>query len=297
MTAPCFEAANPTSHRHSAGEKQLKERFQKIHGHTLDTSNPQSFSEKLYCRMIAVNRAGDRVMSKLSDKFRVRNYVERRIGGAHLAKLLWHGTDVQAVPFETLPEKYMIKANHGSAMNRLVRGEIDRASVVKEMARWMNSDFASQYGEHHYDAILRQIVIEEMLDDGQEDGPLDYRFWCFDGKIETIQVDNNSHSINPFYDSDWKRIPGGYRPKAREVEIDRPANFEEMKVLASRLSRGIDFVRVDLYSLKERVVFGELTFTPTAGVAIFKPSSWETRLGDAWRFDDRPLEFRESFRS
>jgi hypothetical protein len=159
----------------------------------------------------------------------------------------------------------------------------------------MDTDFSQHTYEYQYHDIVRQILIEEMLDDGEEDGPLDYRFWCFDGKIEVIQVDNNSHSINPFYDPIWQRIPGGYRTGVRETVIGRPENLEEMMSVASRLSRGIDFVRVDLYDLKNRIVFGEMTFTPKAGKAKFDPPSWEDRLGEAWHYDKRRLELRESF--
>lgn len=246
--------------------------------------------------MIVINRRGDRMMTELADKFRARAFAERRIGKDHLSRLLWQGTDPRLIPFDHLPDTYMIKANHGSAMNYPVRGNVDRTAAIETLTKWLETDYSLGWDECHYRNIERRVLIEETLDDGHDDGPLDYRFWCFDGNVAVVQVDNKPHSINPFYDGNWKRIEGGYRLKAREVEIERPPNFEEMLSIASRLSRGIDFVRVDLYDLKNRIVFGEMTFVPMAGTAVFNPPSWESRLGELWHYDKRPLELRESFR-
>lgn len=276
-------------------ERSLRRKFFKSRGYRLNTRAPRSFSEKLFCRMIAVNRHDDRVMTYLSDKLRVRDFVAHRVGKSYLADLLWHGTDIRSAPFDVLPDEYMIKANHGSKMNLLVRRDTERETIFDHASKWMKTDFGSMHGEFHYYGIDRRLLIEEILDDGHQGGPLGYRMFCFDGAVEVIQVDDNSHSINPFYDRTWKRVAGGYRTNAREVDIERPPNFDEMIDVASRLSHGIDFVRVDVYNLKGRIILGEMTFTPVAGNARFNPASWESWLGECWRFDARPLELREGF--
>lgn len=237
--------------------------------------------------MIELNRFSDARMTRLSDKFRVRAYVEERVGAGYLAGLLWHGADPRAIPFDDLPAAYMIKTSHGSGQCIPVRGEANRGDVAARLDAWLGENFYFYTRERQYLDIEPRILVEEMLDDGQPDGPLDYRFWCFDGRVEMIQVDNSSYTINPFYGLDWQRIPGGYRPKARDVEIKRPSNLDEMVRVAARLAKDIDFVRVDLYNLKGRIVFGEMTFTPMAGYGKFYPESWESSVGAMWRFKRR----------
>jgi hypothetical protein len=139
--------------------------------------------------------------------------------------------------------------------------------------------------EYHYYAIPRRILIEQFLDDGEEDGPLDYKFWCFHGHPEAIQVDNHSHNINPFYDTNWKKIPMCYRESYNDCEIKEPLNIQEMLRVASALSSDFDFVRVDLYNLQGKIYFGELTFTPLAGRLNFKPDTWNRYLGQKWNFE------------
>ena len=51
-----------------------------------------------------------------------------------------------------------------------------------------------------------------------------------------------------------------------------------MKNLAEKLSKGIDFVSVDLY-FPDKIVFGELTLHPAAGHGKFVPKSFDLELG------------------
>ena len=126
-----------------------------------------------------------------------------------------------------------------------------------------------------------------MLNDGEKLGPLDYRLWCFQGVPHAIQVDNNAHGINPFYDSDWKKLDLSYRAEFEDADIAKPVNLSEMLTVASKLAEGIDFVRVDLYNARGRVFFGELTFTPVGGNVKFNPESWDLALGQAWTLQDK----------
>jgi hypothetical protein len=52
--------------------------------------------------------------------------------------------------------------------------------------------------------------------------------------------------------------------------------------LAQRLAAGTDFVRVDLYQLADRIVFGELTNYPAGGDSPFQPESFNTVFGAPW---------------
>jgi TupA-like ATPgrasp len=65
-------------------------------------------------------------------------------------------------------------------------------------------------------------------------------------------------------------------------EIRQPKNFDEMLSIASRLANDFDFVRVDLYNIHGRTIFGEMTFAPVAGSLKFEPESWDLILGEKW---------------
>ena len=50
--------------------------------------------------------------------------------------------------------------------------------------------------------------------------------------------------------------------------------------LAKKLSEGINFVRIDFYETDHGIYFGEMTFTPAAGIAVYDPPEWNEKLGD-----------------
>ena len=49
--------------------------------------------------------------------------------------------------------------------------------------------------------------------------------------------------------------------------------------LAECLSKGISFVRVDLYSIDNKIYFSEFTFSPCGGMMRFDPEQWDGILG------------------
>lgn len=63
-----------------------------------------------------------------------------------------------------------------------------------------------------------------------------------------------------FYDMDFTPLYIDHGYKRFTPEYDKPEGFDEMKRLASVLSEGVPFVRVDFYNVHGKVYFGEFTF-------------------------------------
>lgn len=271
----------PLFPRHE-GEKKLLSRFEKIHGRPFDEKRIETFSEKLLQQMLSVNRTGNRTFTRLADKYLVREYVEKQIGAEYLVTLIWSGKDPKQIPFESLPKKCVIKTNHGSGGNIVATPEIDKNKAIRTLSEWLGKNYYWVANEYHYFQIPPRILVEEFLDDGIQDGPLDYRVWCFNGVPEFIQVDNSKHSINNFYDTTWKKLDIRYREDMKEMELEKPKNLPKMLFVAEQLSMGIDFVRVDLYNIDGRIYFGEMTFTPVGGHMKFKPDFWDKKIGEKW---------------
>jgi len=280
--------------RRLQAEKVLKATYETTFGRKLDCRNPQTFTAKMFRRMISINRNDNPEFSELADKYLARGYVARKLGDEYLVKLIWHGTDPRKIPFETLPDRCVIKTNHGSGGHWIVEGAVDREKVIKHFDKALKENYYWRARENQYYRIAPRILVEEFIDDGEPHGPLDFRFWCFNAVPELIQVDNHAHNINPFYDRNWNKLDLSYRSHFQDVQIAKPHNLNQMLAAASALAEGFDFVRVDLYSAKGRIYFGELTFTPRAGIFKFKPESWDLILGEKWA--DEPARPRTGFR-
>ena len=65
------------------------------------------------------------------------------------------------------------------------------------------------------------------------------------------------------------------------------SKFEEMKKLASILSKDIPHVRVDFYEIDNSVYFGELTFYTGSGFIPFDDEKWNTFLGNMIQINDK----------
>ena len=110
-----------------------------------------------------------------------------------------------------------------------------------------------------------------------------YKIFCFNGKPMYIQVDFGrftKHERN-LYSTDWKYMGfASLYPTNADRVIECPVCLEEMLTIAATLSKGIPFVRVDLYVIGARIYFGELTFYHGSGYERFTPEEWDRKLGD-----------------
>jgi TupA-like ATPgrasp len=268
--------------RRAEGERILRGRFAQIHGSMLDLKNANTFTEKVYRRMIETNRDGIPTFTRLADKYLAREHVRETIGAEYLVPLIWSGEDPRQIPFDHLPPKSIAMTNHGSGGNIVLEHPIDRDLIIKKMHDGLSQNFYWAQREFQYYEIEPRVMVEEFIDDDHPDGPLDYRFWCFNGKAEAIQVDNNSHSLNAFYTTTWNLTDCTYRNTTGIRQAKRPDNLGELLSVAERLSSPFDFVRIDLYSVKGKTYFGEFTFTPTAGCNKFDPLHWDLYFGEKW---------------
>ncbi len=149
---------------------------------------PRSFSEKLVRRKL---RRAPPIWSELSDKVKVRQHIAARVGDQFLNPLHLVTADPDEIDFATLPDRFVVKASHGSGWNVIVS---DRSSIsVDEIRGRCRNWLASRYGvtthESWYASIPPRILIEHFMTDATHGVPLDFKFWVFHGVVEFVQVD------------------------------------------------------------------------------------------------------------
>lgn len=268
-------------------ERKIRERYRTYYRKDLDTRSPIGFREKVFCRIIDINNNGNRLFTELSDKYRVRSFVESRIGPDFLVPLLWSGKNPDKIPFDFLPSQCIAKTNHGCGGNVIIRKDSDRAEIIDSIRSWLRYDYYWADYEYHYHSIERLVVIEQLLIDPVHGAPLDYKFWCFDGKPHIIQVGDSKKSFQSIYSTDWRKLGFKCRPKLESPVIEKPINLQLMLEICEKLSHDFDFVRVDLYNISGQIYFGEMTFTPAGGHFQFDPEHWNEEIGKLWNFDTR----------
>ncbi|EHH2491121.1 glycosyltransferase [Vibrio parahaemolyticus] len=261
--------------------------FFKNHGYELNLKTPKTFSEKLYFRKYYGNFDN---MALFADKFKVRNYVAQKVGEQYLIPLLGVYRNFSQDDWDNLPEKFVLKSNHGSGPSHLQivtnKSKEDVNGVVKKFKNALKESFGIIKQEPFYARIDKVIIAEQYL---ESEGltPNDYKFHCFRDKI-FIQVDSDRYEGHKrsIFDVNWNKMNFRLDSKFPEVgECSAPDNLNEMLEVAKKLSEDFDYIRVDLYSVQGKVYFGELTQTHGNGTEDFKPSFVDREWGDYWILD------------
>lgn len=261
----------------------------RVFGRFPNLANPQLFSEK----MQHLKLVRDERMPGLVDKVRVKNFVANTLGEEWLIPTLWHGEHLTADILRDLPKPAVVKANHSSAQVRFVTANSNLSSVAREANAWLNYDHHVVHREWAYGNVQRELLIEPFIGRGQ--APDDYKFWVFDGAVRFIQVDHSrfSRHTRQFYSPSWKRLDLKMNYPDAPANAPAPEHLEHMLEAASKLAEGFRFVRVDLYDTPQRPLFGEMTFSPEAGLCRFEPAGFDLELGESWSYPKRTNEAQQ----
>ncbi len=238
----------------------------------LNLKNPQTFNEKLM-KLKLERYEGDPLIKKCVDKYSVRSYVAEQGCSDILIPLLGVWNNPKLIPFERLPQQFVLKCNHGCGYNIICtdKDSFNVAHANKMLYKWLHEDFWRKFGESNYKAIEKKIICESFIGTDSMSVPIDYKFYCFHGIAKYVMACCERNSGNPtffFFDRDWKlvRINHDGIKAPSDFSIPKPEHLEKMFFYADKLSQPFPFVRVDLYETGSNIYFGEMTFTPSAAL-------------------------------
>lgn len=269
---------------------------------------PITLNQKIRLHM-AFSR--DPRLTRMADKLAVRHLVEQRVGKQYLTELLgvFERSDAVLAP-GAYPRRCALKATHGSgatllvddalvpgvgvvprprplfpwdANARLHPDDIEPRALGRLLDAWLRSDYSRLKAEWAYRDVPRRIIVEELLDAAGEP-PADYKFWCVNGTVRFLQVDEDrfGRHTRSVHLPDGTPLPATIRYPAPESQPTLPPVLNEMVGVAEVLAEGFDFVRVDLYALPGRIVVGELTNYPGGGMERMRPAALLSGLASDW---------------
>lgn len=253
-------------------------------GGKLNLKNPQTFNEKLNWLKLHDKNP---LYTKLVDKFEVKAYVAKVIGEEYIIPTLGLYKKFDDIIFDQLPNKFVLKCTHDSEGIVIVKDKnrFDVVQAKQKIERALSYNYFVIGREWPYKNIEPRIIAEQYMEDKETGELRDYKFFCFDGDVKALFIasDRFNNDINThfdFFDADFNRLPFTQGNPNSDVLPAKPVNFDLMKELASKLSKGIPHVRVDLYEINGKVYFGELTFYHFSGMVPFNPPQWDRIFGD-----------------
>ena len=149
--------------------------------------------------------------------------------------------------------------------------------------------------EWPYKNVKRRIIAEKYMEDSKTAELRDYKFFCFDGVAKALFIATERQKAGEevkfdFFDMNFNHLDLRQGHPNAAICPDKPLKFDEMRVLAEKLSEGIPQVRVDFYEVDGKVYFGELTFSHFAGMVPFEPEEWDYKLGEWITLPERNFE-------
>ena len=218
--------------------------------------------------------------TEIVDKILLRNYSEKILGKNICAPILKIYNDIDEIKLEELPDKFVLKCNHGSGMNIICedKSRFDLEKAKQKLRNWMGINYGLQGFEYQYMNIRKKVFAEKFL----VHDIADYKFNCFNGEPKFIRVKKhiNGINLNNIYNLNWTltNLDLKYLDFVRvpEIKIPKPVNLEKMINYARLLSSKFCFCRVDFYEVDGKVYLGELTFIPFNGFMNY--NNQETRI-------------------
>ncbi len=205
--------------------------------------------------------------------------------------MFWVYKNAKEIDFDSLPNQFVIKATHGWKMNIICKDKtsFDPNSASLLLDEWSRINHFDKGREWAYKNIPPRIICEKYLENREQQELLDYKFYCFNGVPHVVFVCEGRFSAEEVrytaYNMEWE-IQDIYKGKPGcKQEFEQPENFNEMIEVATKLSKGFPFVRIDLYSIENKAIFGEFTFYPDSGFVPFTPDKYNYIFGEKFIID------------
>lgn len=238
----------------------------------VNIENPIYFSEKmLWLKYNLYNKSS--LVAQCYNKYEVRNYIKSKGLECILNELYGAWDNIEDIPWEHLPDEFVMKISNGYAGHVFKRKNIlfNIEKAKKTLKNTMNkySYYYKITGDLFVGGTKQKIICERLLHSNYGyTAPEDYKFYCFNGIPRYVEFLSNRHGssdysykevfvdieLNDRHDLEAEATPGTFTA---------PNCYQEMLRIAKILSEDFPFVRVDLYVENDKPIFGELTFTPT----------------------------------
>jgi len=257
----------------------LIEWFMDKSGRNINLDNPKTLSEKV--QWLKLNDSTP-LKTELADKVKVKPWLARTLGKEVTPATLGVFERYEDIDFDALPDKFVMKCNHGADYNLVVtdKSELDHKKLTIQFNKWLNTNHAFVNGfELHYNDVPRRILVEEYLELDKEFE--DIKIFCFNGepRIILVRTEVDGKFSKAYYNVNWELLPFKEIGVAQSPYVPPPPALPEMLDISRQVSADFALVRVDFMLSHGRPILGELTFTPMTGIFYFEDETLDARLG------------------
>ena len=273
---------NPESYAKISDKRAVRAKYYTIFGTYPNLRNPKTFNEKLQWLKL-YDRRPEYV--EMVDKYDVKRYIAEKVGEEFVVPTLGVWDRAEDIDFDSLPDRFVLKGTHDSASVIICtdKSKFDREAALRELSSCLKKSQFLVGREWPYKNVKPRIIAEPYLVDESGKELKDYKVCCFNGKADYLDLHFgrfSQHKKN-HYDFGWNPMYfSAGSPTDYSIDFARPQRLDDMKRVSETLSCGIPFLRVDFYSIYDRIYVGELTFFPGSGFNKFDPPEMDLKFGE-----------------
>ncbi len=264
-------------------------------GRILHLKHPKRYTEKLQWYKLYYHNP---LMVRCVDKYDVRSYVKRLGLNCILNECYGVYERAEDVDFNELPNKFVIKDTLGGGGNSVIickdKSSFDISECRKKMNKWVHEKKVKSGGREwpYYCGKQNRIIVEKFIDCNDL---IDYKMFCFNGKYVFMEVlADRTLGVTvkeAIYNRSFKKLNVvELCEEFLERDIPKPKNYDKMIEIAERLANPFPMVRVDLYNIHGKIIFGELTFFDASGYTGFSPDSFDYWAGNKFILPQKEVE-------
>jgi hypothetical protein len=243
---------------------------------------------------------------QLRHKLLAKNYTREKVGDKYVVKTYAVYDKIDDIDIDALPNSFVIKAVIGGMGRQVLivknKLKITQSELLKKLASF---DF-SHWKDSFQRLTKNRFIAEEYLEDANENGINDFKFFCSMGCVICCRVhetnkqdclESDAKSMSFYSVPDWNFIPARQniigenidKSHAINMNIKRPEKLDEMLKLAEKLAKELPLARIDLYDCNSRVLVGEITISPGHGCAPIKPAKYDFEFGSHVKFPEHKI--------
>ena len=160
-----------------------REFIMKLHGKFYNDSNITTIQDKL--NWLTIHENPD-IKTNIVDKILLHEYSKKILGKDICVPIIKIYNNSDEINLNELPEKFVLKCNHGSGMNIICNNKsiLNITDTRNILNKWMNTNYGFNSFEYQYIKIKKKIFAEKYLCDNI----IDYKIYCFNGEPKFIRV-------------------------------------------------------------------------------------------------------------
>ena len=276
-------------------KKAFEMKWNRFYRRKFPWKNPRTLNEKLTWMEVYTDTSK---WTEYTDKYEVRKHIASLGLKDILTECYGVWDRAEDIDFGKLPDKFVLKCTHDCGSTIIIRdkSKMDKQSVIEFLNKHVSVRYGYDSCEPHYTYIKPRIMAESLIemdntDEFSSETTVDHKIRCIDGKAQYDMVcydrslesgSGGSKTIYDLYDiHTWQPMRQYLADKGVKYRnVPRPQNLERMIEIAEIIGKGYPQVRVDLYNVKGKIYFGEMTFFAFSGMNNHFTMEFQRMVGD-----------------